>query len=417
MKRIVLDNGLVVILEKRPATKKLALVVGIKVGSINESQRLNGASHFLEHLLFKSNPERTADQIAEDLDYNGIIKNAFTGETKTYFYAKAPAAKIRKAIEIVYQAATNFQFDLKEFSLEKKVILAEIGRDTNSPEEYSFSQFVSTLFRGTPLAKTIFGTTNSLGNIKKEELEKFKRNYYVPNNMIVVLVGKFEEKEFLRKIKNTFGKLKTKDIPKPRISTAIRNYRFNQLEERKGISQVYLFLGYQVPGFISPDTYKLEMLTGILSAGLSSRLFKKLRKEKGIGYDVGAILENFGVQGMLAAYAAGFDPRRYKETKEIILNEFSDLKTNLVSSKELEGTKTLMISQHDDALENIAKRGVIILEREASKIPYDFRDFAKLIKKVSREDVRAAARKYLTDKFTLTALVPEGFKKGGENGF
>jgi len=229
--------------------------------------------------------------------------------------------------------------------------------------------------------------------------------------MIIVLVGKFEEDKFLRKIKDTFGKLKAKDVSKSKISTAIRNYRFNQLEERKGISQVYLFLGYQVPGFISPDTFKLNMLWGILSAGMSSRLFKKIREEKGIGYNVGSFLKNFGVQGMLAAYVAGFDPKRFKEAKKIILNEFSDLKTTLVSPRELEGTKTLMISQHDDILENIAKRGIIILEREANKIPYDFRDFAKLIKKVSREDVRVAARKYLTDKFTLTALVPEGFKK------
>lgn len=411
MKRIVLDNGLVVILEKRPATKKVALLVGIKVGSVNESQRLNGASHFIEHLLFKSNPERTADQIAEDLDYNGISTNAFTSHTKTYFYAKAPAEKIDKALEIIYQAAINFQFDPKEFSPERKVVLAEIENYINTPLRYSFRRFTSALFRKTPLARPIVGTADSIGNVKKEELENFKRVHYAPNNTIVVLVGKFQEKEILKKIKDTFGKLKAKDIPHPRMPKKIRNSRFSRFEERKGISQVYLYLGYQVPGFTSLDTLKLTMIEGILSDGFSSRFFKKLRKERGLGYNVGAMLRNFGAQAMFVAYVAGFEPKRFEEAKKVMLGEFNDLKTNLVGPREFEGTKTLMVSQHDDAMESIEDRGMTILETEANKIPYDFRDFTKLIKKVSQEDVRAAARKYLTDKFTLTALVPEGFKK------
>ncbi len=414
MKKIVLDNGLVIIFEKRPTTKKVVLLVAIKVGSVNENRHLSGASHFIEHLLFKSNPQRSATQIAEDLDYNGISTNAFTGKTKTCFYAKAPAEKIGKALEIIHQAAINSYFDPKEFSLEKKVILAEIENGINNPLNYFFCQFVSALFRKTPLAKPIDGSINSIGKVKKEELESFKKIHYAPNNTIIILVGKFEEKEILKKIKDTFGKLKAKNIPQAKMPKKIRNSRFSRFEERKGISQAYLCLGYQVPGFISPDTPKLTMIEGILSAGFSSRFFKKLREERGLGYNVGVALQNFGTQAMLAAYVAGFEPERLKEAKKVMLGEFDDLKINLISPREFEGTKTLMISQHDDVLESIEKRAMLILAMESEKIPYDFRDYTKLIRKVSPEDVRTTAQKYLTDKFTLTALVPEGFKKGGK---
>ncbi len=116
VKRTEFENGLVLLTEKMPPSQKAVMLVGVKVGSINEDDKLNGASHYNEHLLFKSNKYRTAKQITEDLEFEGISVNAFTDHTITAFYAKALPGKLTKAVDVVYQAATNFEYNEEEFS-------------------------------------------------------------------------------------------------------------------------------------------------------------------------------------------------------------------------------------------------------------------------------------------------------------
>ncbi|MDA2922064.1 insulinase family protein, partial [Patescibacteria group bacterium AH-259-L07] len=169
-------------------------------------------------------------------------------------------------------------------------------------------------------------------------------------------------------------------------------------------------LGWRAPGWNGEDTYKLEVLDGILSNGFSSRLFQRLRDERGIGYTNGSFFDSFGDEGFFLIYADGFDPKRFEEAKEVILNELEDLKVNLVTDRELRKTKNLLISQYSDSLESLEFRANNILVRELDNEPYDFRKTSDYVEEITKEDVRYAAQRYLTDQYTLTALVPEGFK-------
>lgn len=408
IKRTEFDNGLVLLTERRPTARKAALLIGAKVGSVDENGRLNGASHFNEHMLFKSNRYRTTEQISEDLEYAGTVINAYTTFRYTAFQAKALSNKIADAIEILFQGMNNFNYREDEFSTEKDVILTEIRNYINSPERYSlFELFVPALFRNTPLEKTVIGTEKSVRNLTKNELEGFKKKFYAPNNMIIAAAGKFNEDELLKIVGNTFGKLDEKKIPVSKSGVDLRNKKCEKFECRKDISQLYLCLGYKVPGYVHEDVHRLELLSGILGEGLSSRMMKELRERRGIGYDVGAFFSPDGNEGIFSTYISGFDPKKFEEVKDILFRIFEDLKKNPIPDREFNGIKNLLISKYDDRLEKIMDRAIMSLETELYGIPYDFRKEDKFIREISKDDLMETANRYLNDDYTMTALGPE----------
>jgi predicted Zn-dependent peptidase len=405
--RIELDSGLVLLTEKRPNTKKTALLSGVRVGSAHEDDRLNGGSHFNEHLLFKSNRHRSARQITEDLEYSGAVINAYTTWKYTAFSAKVPHKELPKAVEILFQAATNFSYNRDEFETERQVILTEIQNFINSPGRYSLTGlFIPKLFKGTPLERKVEGTVEAMGSVVKEELEGFKKKYYVPNNMVIAAVGRFDERKLVGCVEDLFGSLDAKNPPHPDPSIDLTNKRRERVEERRDISQDYMCLGYRVPGY-TRDVHSLELISSILSEGLSSRMYRELREKRGIGYGVGSIFHPVGREGMFITHVDGFDPERREEAKKIILEIFRDLKENIIPEKEFKGTKNLVISKYDDQLEKITDRAMMLLETEIYDIPYDFREKEKFIRGISREEIRKTAEDYFTDEYSLTVLEPK----------
>ncbi len=400
-------NGLKLYMEKRPNTKKVAMLIGVKVGSVDENNKLSGGSHFNEHLLFKSNQYRTTRKIVEDLEYTGTVVNAYTTWKYTAFYAKAPHREIENAIQVLYEAATNHDYNTEEFELERQVILTEIQNYINSPEKYSLlGLFIPTLFRNTPLERKIDGTVESMGKVKKEDLEDFKKKYYVPNNMVISVCGKFNDKSLKEKVGETFGSMDKGRIY-DRGEIEIINRKHYMEESREDINQMYMGLGYKVPGYQSSDYFRLKLLCSILSGGLSSRMFYELREKRGIGYSVGSKYHPFGLGGMLINHVDGFDPKKLEETRETILKIFEDLKNKEISGKEFNGAKKLMLSKYDDRLEDISDRAILMLEHELYNIPFDFRKKSKYINKIKRQDLMDTAKEYLDDGYTLTILKPE----------
>ncbi len=406
IKRKNFDNGLVLLTERIPSKKKAALLVGVKVGSMHETVHISGGSHFNEHLLFKSNKHRGAKQIAKDLEQNGTQINAFTSETATAFYAGAFPDKLAEVIPIVYEAATNFKYDSIEFEKERQVILTEIQLRYDQPYTYSSLLFRSCIFQGTSLERDVAGTVEAMKKVTKEELENFKKEYYAPNNMAVMVVGNFDELALEQKVSETFADLsRKKENPAPQ-KIILANERREKLEQKKDTTQAYLHLGYIVPGTIHEDTHGLMMLDNVLSNGFSSRLFLRLREEKGIGYAVGSSYNSICDIGIFQAYVSGFDPKRFDEARSIILAEFRDLKQNLIEDKELERVKNLIRSGICDGLESIDSRAMSILEKEFDNVPYDFRKAESYVAKVTKEQIREMANKYLGDDYTLALLEP-----------
>jgi len=413
-KRFVLDNGLTVAMDRR-AAKKVVLLVGVKAGLINEDEKKSGVGHFVEHMLFKSNFSRTARQVREDLEDGGAEVQAFSGSTDMYFYIKALSSKLPKIVEIVYQAVANLDFELKEFSLEKKNILSEMFLWPEQPMNYAYEElFIPSLFRKTAFARSVVGAPKSIRYLKRRDLVNFKQRWYVPNNIVIVVCGGFDEKELEEKVASTFGSLKPYPVPMKKLDIKVKNERTELFEEREGIEHAYMHLGYRIPGTLSRDINKLRVLAGILGGGISSRLFRELRDKRGLGYVIDCGTGGLAEIGIFYTAVTIFEPtpKKFKATLGVILNEFEKLKTDLVEERELQRAKDLILSDYYDEMERIESKALDMLEAEMQGVPYSkFKKFPFYIQSVSAQGVRAAARKYLNSNYTLTALVPRGFKK------
>ncbi len=408
IKRVVFDNGLILLLEKRNSSKEAVIVVGTDSGSMKESSNAAGITHFIEHMLFRTNKWRTAQEITDELESVGAEINAYTDQTFMYFYAKTLPSEISQTIKIIFEAAINDQYQRDEFLKEKDDILSEIKLGVEHPLSYLYSNlFIPTLFQGTPLEKTVDGTLTTVGRMTPRRLLEYKQTVFAPNKpMAVVVVGRFDEGQVIEEVTKTFGSLPRGDND-GEIVIPLENKKVRKLEKRKDIDQAYLAFGFKVPGHPHPDLFKLALLESVLTGGMSCRLFRELRDKRGIGYVASSELESFGRIGSFCFVVSVYDPQRLDEVEEVIKAELNDLKTNLVSSRELEKAKNLIVRGYYDALDMIENRAVRMLLHEFQNIPYDFRKFDYYIRRLSSRSIREAAKKYFPDDYTLTALIPE----------
>ncbi len=421
VKKRVLENGITVFLEELPEHKKVVFLVGVGVGSKDETFNLKGISnltaygisHFAEHIQFTSNRFRTADEIIEDIEDGGARIHAGVDFDSTIFYILGYPRFLSKNIRIFYEAIANIEYNQEEFDREKQEVLTEIRDDLDSPKEYYLANlFFPAILRKTHSEKPILGTLKTVKNIASSDVIDFKRKFYLPSNMVIFVCGRFEEDKVLRVIERTLGRIKSAEFRQEERQISLVNRRREIFKKRKGLKLAYLALGYKVSGFNHRDSLNLMLLESILSGGMASRLAKKLRRQRGIAYDdVERIYDDYGGIGVFHITVGGFDPCRFKEAKGTVLKELEDLKTNLVSKREFMRAKNLLLADDDDDLENLKWRAELLSDAYFKRRIFDPRNCKKDISKISRESIRRVAQKYFSDKYTLTALVPENFEK------
>ncbi len=311
----------------------------------------------------------------------------------------------------MYEALTNFDYKDEDIEREKNETVTELKKALDSPDDHYLAHlFIPTLLRRTPCDKPILGVPKTVQRFTKDDLVAFKKKFYAPGNIAIFVCGKFEEEKVLKAIERTFGRLKKRDSEPAERKFSLWNRRKEYFKKRKGLKLAYMALGYKVPGFSHRDCAKLILLDSILSSGMSSRLEKKLKREKGIGYDLGSTYDDFGGIGVFLVRLDGFEPARFQEAKEVILNELDDLKTNLVSKREFIRAKNIFLSNYDDDLADLKDRAELLSNAYFQKDFFDCRNLKKEVEKVSRKALRRTAQKYFRNNYTLAALVPESFE-------
>jgi len=409
--RRTLKNGLVIIAEKRPNTEGMASIhIGVKVGNGQEDSETQGISHLIEHLAFKSQGKRHFEEIIKNFNHNGIDFDAGASRNIIDFEAEAPCEHLSLVLKELYRAVKNTNYNLEEVKREKDAILSEISYRKDKPVESCLDSFFSILFRGTPFAKPILGIPKSIRKLSRRKLVKFKNMYFRPNNMVIAVCGKFDEQELFRAIKKTFGRLRRRKVPFPEIKIPDRkNYcRTSVLKRRKGIASIYLTFGHLIPGFNHPDAPKLILLNSILCDGLSSKLYLKLMQARGLGYKFGGSIDNLGGFSAFFFNAQIGNPSRFLEAKRLILEEIKKIRG--APLEDLEGYKSWLISQLKRELADINYRAEQSLDSEVENWAFDFRKLPEIINKITAQEIQEAAQKYLTDDYTLVALVPWGFR-------
>lgn len=334
-KKTVLDNGLTIVTEEIPFFQSASIGIWANTGSKNENEKNNGISHFIEHMLFKGTPTRTASDIAELMDGVGGQMNAFTGKEQTCFYVRLMSQHIDLALDLLFDMLLNSTFNQVELDRERTVILDEIKMYEDSPEDMIMDIFNGIVWKNSSLGRPVIGNEETVSGITRDNLFGYMKEYYTADNLIVSATGNVKHDDFVKNIEKYSSKL---------IPTAKRNKPEHLISERhfkvksKDIEQVHFILGREGLANSSEDKYVLTLLDSILGASASSRIFQEVREKRGLAYAIGSFasyLKDTGLFGIVA----GTSPKFLEEVIQLSCSISEDMRKNGITPEEFKRAK------------------------------------------------------------------------------
>jgi predicted Zn-dependent peptidase len=387
-----LANGIRLVTERMPEARSVSLGVWVGVGGRDEPDELAGASHFLEHLLFKGTNTRSARQIAEAVDAVGGEMNAFTNREHTAYYTRLPAACVDLGIEILGDVLTDPAFRPHEVEAERHVILEEILMNLDIPEDHVHTLLAEALFPAHPLGREVLGTRETVEAATRDEIADFFGRWYLPRNLVVVAAGDVDHDHLADAFAGSLGRASGGERP-------VREVPGVDVEPRVVLDgpteQVHLAMGWRAVDHFDDDRYALSVANQILGGGMSSRLFQQVREERGLCYSVYSWASTYYDAGSAGVYA-GTAPARVAELLSVIDDEVAKLVASGVTEGELavakgyiEGSLVLGL---EDSGSRMARIGRSLMARD-EVVPVD--EQIARIRAVTADDVAAvAARVY-----------------------
>ncbi len=294
-----LANGLRVVTRTMPGLHSASVGVWVSAGGRDERADQNGIAHFLEHMAFKGTASRSALQIAEAIEDVGGYINAYTSRDVTAYYARVLAGDTGLALDVISDIVLNPVFDAREIEVERGVILQEIGQALDTPDDVIFDWLQEAAYPEQPMGRTILGPAEAVSGFAREDLSRFVAEHYGPAEMIVAAAGAVDHDAIARQAEAAFGHLPA------RAAAAREPARWAGTESRhvKRLEQAHFALAFEGPGYLSPDYFAGQIWTGALGGGMSSRLFQKLREERGLCYSIFAQSGFHEDTGMVTIYA------------------------------------------------------------------------------------------------------------------
>lgn len=329
------DNGLQLITEKIPYARSVAMGIWVKTGSVNENTDNNGISHFIEHMLFKGTEKRNAKEIASEIDKIGGQINAFTGKESTCYYVKVLDTHIDKAVDVLMDILFNSIFDEAEIEKEKTVVCEEINMYEDSPDDTAHDLLSNIIFDGHPLGRPIIGNHTTVSNYSRDTILDYFNKNYAFDQIVISVAGNFNDQELIQLIEEKMsGNLGKRQENPPQIPTYQPGFRV----KKKEIEQAHICLGTQGVCLDGKDYYPLSILSNIMGGSMSSRLFQKIREEKGLAYSVYSYTTSYVKDGVFAVYA-GVNPKQLKEAINLMLDEINLVRKKGVSNEEFNMAK------------------------------------------------------------------------------
>ena len=294
-----LPNGLRVVTRAMPGLHSAAIGIWVNAGCRDERAEQNGIALFLEHMAFKGTPTRTALQIAETIENVGGYINAYTSRDVTSYYVRVLAGDVALALDVIADIVLNPVFEPREIEVERGVILQEIGQSLDTPDDVIFDWLQEAAYPDQPMGRTILGPAERVGNFTRDDLSGFIGEHYGPERMIVAAAGAVDHDAILRQVEAVFGGLAAR---KPTTREPAR-WRGAEARRVKKLEQAHFALAFEGPGYQDADFYAAQIWTSALGGGMSSRLFQKIREEKGLCYSIFAQSGFHDDTGMVTIYA------------------------------------------------------------------------------------------------------------------
>lgn len=305
VRRTVLPGGLRIVTEHVPGVRSASIGVWVGVGSRDEGPTVAGAAHFLEHLLFKATPTRSALDIAQAVDAVGGELNAFTAKEQTCFYAHVLDEDLPLAVDMVSDVVLNGLCRAEDVNVERQVVLEEISMRDDDPEDMVGDAFLTALFGDHPVGRPVIGTIESIESMTAGQLRSFHQRRYTPDRMVVAVAGNIDHEHTVELVYRAFAaKLDSAREPAPRREGSFRTRAQPQLHRLyRDSEQAHLVFGVRAFGrHEGSRRWPLSVLNTVLGGGLSSRLFQRIREERGLAYSVYSSLDTFADTGAFSVY-------------------------------------------------------------------------------------------------------------------
>ena len=347
-----LDCGITVVTEQIPWVRSVSLGFWVGTGSRDEGDGLFGASHFLEHLLFKGTPTRTSRQISEDVDSVGGDMNAFTTKEYTAFYLRVLDDSLGLGLDILSDILWSPAFRPEEVEAERQVILEEILMRADEPADLVHEVFSEALFPDHPVGREVLGDETSITAMSRADIAAFHAHHYRPANMVFAAAGNLDHAGIVEGVERRFAGAEGGSAP-DRVAP-MAPPRPVALDPRP-TEQVHVVLGMRGLDSRSDDRYALSVVNHVLGGGLSSRLFQKIREERGLAYSVYSYRSALADTGTMAVYA-GTMPVRFGEVVDLIRAEIHAMATEGITERELEVAKGHLVGELALSLEDSAAR-------------------------------------------------------------
>lgn len=406
-----LPNGQTVVVYEIKNNPIVTIDTWIKTGSINENDTNNGVAHFLEHLFFKGTKAHPTGEFDKILESKGAIVNAATSKDFTHYYITIPSEHFDKAMELHSDMLLNPQIPRKELEKERKVVLEEIAKDGNTPSKKVYDNLNDMMYTTHPYKRKVIGTSDIIGTIRREEILDYFNKYYAPSNMVTLVVGDVDTQKAVAKIQQCFNQEYRKPIKK-----SFRKEAQLQTQKRKidyaDTQSGYLMIGFRGVNISDKDTFALDVLSEVLGGGKSSRLYRDIKEQRGLAYSISASNGSFRDDGIFYI-TANFAPTCLDKLEKSIFEEIKNLQKYGITDEELNRAKNMIIQDtyySRESTSNITSELGYIMALTNSSLLYD--NYVECVKKVTAEDVKAAANKYLgVNRSAVSIVLPENLKK------
>src|SRR5947209_5740784 len=409
--RTVLPGGLRVVTEFLPAVRSVALGIWVGVGSRDEDLSHAGATHYLEHLLFKGTRRRTALEISAEMDAAGGEMNAFTAKEYTGYYARVLDADLPLAVDVLSDMVTNSLIAPKDVDAERNVVVEAIAMDDDDPADTVHEAFTSKLFGDTPLGRPILGTTDSINAITRDQIVEHYQARYTPEHLVVAAAGNLDHDTVVELVRQAFGPVLDR-AAEPALPRLTGNQPDGQAVGvgttliSRGIEQANLVLGCEALARTDERRFALGVLNAAFGGGMSSRLFQEVREKRGLAYSVYSFSGQHADTGMWGIYV-GCLPSKADEVLAICRDEIARVVEEGLTDAELirgkgqvRGSIVLSLEDPSSRMSRLGKSELVYPRLE----PVD--EVLTAIDAVGHDDIRAIAADILTRPKALAVVGP-----------
>ena len=409
-----LPNGISVLTEQMPSLRSVTAGIWVRCGSRHESAELNGICHFIEHAVFKGTARRTAHDIAVESDRLGGHLDAYTTHELTGFSMKVADTGLPMAFDLLADLLAHPRFDPEDLERERKVILEEMKMLEDTPDELLVELFNAAYFPEQPLGRPIEGTAKTVTSFDREMIAAFHASEFSPANLVIAAAGNIEHARLVDLVAHAFangnGNAPAAKSTKPLVEStkAAAPILITQKEE---LEQAHLVIAAPWPSSLSEERYAAGMLASVLGGGTSSRLWQKIREDRGLAYSVGAGGSTFSDVGIFSIFA-GTSPGQLDEVLDISLAEMRRVVTEPIPLAELKLARDQAVSSILLGLESSSARASTLARQEIihhRRISPE--EVIQRLDEITPDDLQQVAQKYFTSAgMALGAL-------GNLNGF